>query len=122
MLDGADYSEAEIALPTPTASHKSIASVTAEGGQAQALPFQGRERLTDVTDNTSHNGIEIALDSPETSSNTNGASVEAMSPPQTDAIDSKPTEYAHDSGKASIFALLGGGIMAIIATILALLI
>ena len=101
MLDGADYSEAEIALPTPTGAIESI------------------EEVVDSTDNVSHDGIGIALKTEETSS-TNAVS-EPMSYSPTD-ISSSSDASAHDSSKAGIFALLGGGIMGLIAIILALLI
>ncbi|MEM8673822.1 MAG: globin family protein [Cyanobacteria bacterium P01_G01_bin.67] len=77
MLDGADYSEAEIALQPDNSSNTEIAPPS-----AQPLSY---------------------------ASSINNS------------IGAETSEFVHDSGKASLFALLGGGIMGIIATILALL-
>lgn len=87
MLDGADYSEAEIALPT---------------SEAEA-----------VTPATSSNTQLASFDSkPLTSVGANGASPRV-------AVESE--KFTHDSGKATMAAFAGGGIMAIAATILAFL-
>ena len=77
MLNGADYSEAEIALKQPS-SNPDIASPAAQ-------PLGN----SDPSDLNSHGAGEIAM---------------------------KP-----DTGKVGLFALAGGGIMGIIAIILALL-
>ena len=82
MLDGADYSEAEITLPTPEA--RPISNTEIAPPELQPLSF---------TEVGSPNMV---------------ASTEAVS-------------LNHDSGKATMAAFAGGGIMAIIATILALL-
>ena len=103
MLDDADYSEAEIALPTPTGKIESIAAIT------------------DSTDKGDRNGTGIALKSEEINSNTDFSS-KPMSYSEPNMNSNAEAEFTHDSGKASIFALLGGGIMGIIAIILALLI
>jgi len=78
MLDGADYSAAEIALKNQEASNTEIASPSAQP-------------LTSLNAEINSTGAVTA-------------------------------KLDHDSGKASIYALLGGGIMGIIATILALLV
>ena len=78
MLDGADYSQAEIALK-PEPSNTEIAPP-----QAQPLTY----------------------------SRSNGAKSDT-------SVESE--QFAHDSGKATIAAFAGGGIMGIIATVLALL-
>ena len=78
MLDGADYSQADIALKQEPSSNTEIPP---------------------------------SVEKPVASSAMNSASSNG-----TEAI-----EFAHDSGKATIFAFAGGGIMAIVATILALL-
>ena len=75
MLDGADYSEAEIALQP---------SSNTDAAQAQPSNSTGK-----VATNA-----ELANDE----------------------------AYSHDSGKATIAAIIGGGIMGIIATVLAMLI
>jgi nitric oxide dioxygenase len=103
MLDGADYSEAEIALPTPTGNIESIASVT------------------DSTDRGDRNGTEIAFEPEEINSSTNFSS-EPVSYSKADMNSNSEAELTHNSGKASLFSFLGGGIMGIIAIILALLI
>ena len=79
MLDGADYSEAEIALQPQ--SNTEVAAVAQPTG------------------------------------NLNGAGKAA-----TNAEAVNDEAYAHDSGKATIAALAGGGIMGIIATVLIMLI
>ena len=79
MLDGADYSQAEIALKPEPSSNTEI----------------------------SYPDVQPLTYSAATSGNSN---------------DSELVKFSHDSGKATIFALVGGGIMGIIATILALLI
>ena len=103
MLDGAEYSEAEIALPTPTGRIESIAAVT------------------DSTNNVDRNVTEIAFEPEEINSSTDVSS-KPISYSQTSINSNSEAEFTHDSGKASVFALLGGGIMGIIAIILALLI
>ncbi len=87
MLDGADYSEAEITLPT-------TAGETVSGSQ-------------------SSNTQIASLDSqPLASMGVNGAS---------SSVAVEAAEFTHDSGKATMAAFAGGGIMAIVATILAFL-
>ena len=81
MLDGADYSQPEIALQ-PEQSNTEIAAP-----------------VTQPTDNL-NSTAKVA---------TNAESVDDEA-------------YSHDSGKATIAALVGGGIMGIIATVLAMLI
>lgn len=78
MLDGADYTQAEIALKPEVKSDTEIAEPSAQP--------------------------------------------QSYSVNKVDTHSAGTAEFTHDSGKASIFALLGGGIMAIVATILALLI
>ena len=95
-------------MPTPT-------------GEAEPI-----EVLTPSTDNVGDNGIESVTPKPKkVSSNTEIAFSEPMSysnaSVNVDSNSSNAEEYVHDSGKASLFALLGGGIMGIVATILALL-
>ena len=103
MLDGADYSEAEIALPTSTGQIESIASVT------------------DSTARGDRNVTEIAFEPEEINSSANFSS-EQMSCSKADMNSASESEFTHNSGKASLFTFLGGGIMGIIAIILALLI
>ena len=89
MLDGADYSEAEIALPTPEVSRSPKINEPSA-----------------ISSNT-----QIALNSqPFPTTIANGAGTSA-------AIESDP----YDSSKATVVAFAGGGIMAIVATILAFL-
>ena len=84
MLDGADYSEAEITLPT-----------------------------------TEENTV-AAVANPEASSHLKpSATVSANGANSSVAVE--PAEFAHDSGKATMAAFAGGGILAIAATVLALL-
>ena len=94
MLDGADYSEAEIALPTP-------------GPQIES-------RSPEVVEPSS------------TSSNTqiafNSQPLASMEANNVGTITAEEVEtFNYDSGKATMAAFAGGGIMAIVATILALL-
>ena len=106
MLDGADYSQGEIALESKSAVEPIRESSNTEiAATAIAQPV-----------NNSHSALETAplaqplSDSPSADvsvANTNEASDEV---------------YSHNSGKATVTALAGGGIMGIIATILAMLI
>lgn len=82
MLDGADYTQTEIALKPEAKSNTEIAPTSA----------------------------------PPLGVGANGSN------PQSTTMGKSADEYVHDSGKASVLALLGGGIMGIIAAILALLI
>ena len=84
MLDGADYSEAEIALPI---AEKTVAPAMSSNTQIASLDLQP---LASITANSAS---PIAVES----------------------------ESTHDSGKATIAAFAGGGILAIVATILAFL-
>ncbi|MEM7594151.1 MAG: globin family protein [Cyanobacteria bacterium P01_A01_bin.83] len=77
MLDGADYSQAEIALQPEARSNTEIVLPSTQPLSADHSKISVKEEQT--------------------------------------------AEFVHDSGKASLFALLGGGIMGIIATVLALL-
>ena len=83
MLDGADYSQSEIALPV-------------------------------VEEAKSYSNTEIASPDakPLVGMSANGASSN---------VTFTEEQFSHDSGKATMAAFAGGGIMAIIATILALL-
>ena len=91
MLDGADYSEAEIALPTPEAESRS--------------PIKTKPLST--------SNSQTAFNSqPLPSVSANGAGTSA-------AVELETSNY--DSNKATMTALAGGGIMAIAAIILALL-
>ena len=85
MLDGADYSEAEITLAIAESETDTRSSL---------------ERMTSVDSQ------------PERSMEASAASTGV-------AADSE--EFTHDSGKATMAAFAGGGIMAIVATILTLL-
>ena len=85
MLDGADYSEAEISLPTPKS--ETVSASPSKNTQMDSLDLQ-----------------------PLASIQSNGAGMAAES-----------EEFVHDSGKATMAAFAGGGIMAIVATILAFL-
>ena len=87
MLDGADYSQAEITLPT-TATE----TVTPT-----------------ISDNTQ---FALPDSKPLTAMKASGASSSI-------AVESE--EFTHNSGKATMAAFAGGGIMAIVATILAFL-
>ena len=84
MLDGADYSQPEIALKEPIKEPSNT---------------------------------EIAAPVAKPSSDLNGtAQVVANTDTESDEV------YSHNSGKATVAALAGGGIMGIIATVLAMLI
>ena len=87
MLDGADYSEAEITLPTtaPETASPSLSSNT----QVASLHSQP---LASMGANGAGSGMAV-----------------------------EAAEFTHDSGKATMAAFAGGGIMAIAATILAFL-
>lgn len=87
MLDGADYTQTDIALE-PEPNQK------AESSNTDAVP--DAKLLTKSANNS---GVGTAVVS-----------------------TSESAEFTHDSGKATVAAFAGGGIMAIIATILALLI
>ena len=88
MLDGADYSEVEIALPTP------------------------ESRSPSPTEPSSTSNTQIAFDSqPLASTTANGAGTSGV----------MESEFTYDSSKATMAAFAGGGIMAIVATILVLL-
>lgn len=82
MLDGADYSQAEVALK----------------------------------DESSNTVIAPPQAQPLSSSDSNGAGTAMVNEQEQSAA-----EFTHDSGKATIAAFAGGGIMGIVATILALL-
>ncbi len=84
MLDGADYSQREIALK-PEPSNTEIAP-------PQAQPLSDLKDLKD---------LKVPKDSPSSST--------------------ELESFSHDSGKATMAAFAGGGIMGIIATILLLL-
>ena len=91
MLDGADYSEAEIALPTPEVESRS----------------PSKTEPSSVSSNT-----QIAFDpQPLASTTANGAGTSGV----------MESEFTYDSSKATMAAFAGGGIMAIVATILVLL-
>ena len=85
MLDGADYSQAEIALPT--AESKTVSASPSNDTQMAPADLQ-----------------------PLASVQSNGA-----------GMSTESAEYTHDSGKATMAAFAGGGIMAIVAAILAFL-
>ena len=85
MLDGADYSQAEISLPTAKTQAVSASSFN----DTQMAPAD-LQPLASVQSN----GVGMSTES---------------------------VEYTHDSGKATMAAFAGGGIMAIVAAILAFL-
>ena len=89
MLDGADYSEAEIALPTPESRSPSPTEPSSASSNTQ-IAFDPQP-LASTTANSA--GTSIAMES----------------------------ESNYDSSKATMAAFAGGGIMAIVATILVLL-
>ena len=109
MLDGADYSQAEISLPTPAPTLKDTAS------RKGALPRRMQDTPSDkpepiaasYSNNTQMATAELQ---PLASIQSNGAGMTAES-----------SEFTHDSGKATMAAFAGGGIMAIVATILVFL-
>ena len=88
MLDGADYTQTDIALE-PEPNQKAESSNT-------EIAVPDAKLLTKSANNS---GVGTAVVS-----------------------TSESAEFTHDSGKATVAAFAGGGIMAIIATILALLI
>lgn len=95
MLDGANYSPGEIALKSKSTSESIKESSNTEIAATVAQPIDNsRSTDTPVT-----NDVSVV--------DTNEASDEV---------------YSHNSGKATVAALAGGGIMGIIATILAMLI
>ena len=104
MLDGADYSEAEIALPTPETAQKDICEAVSPCG----TPSDKTEKVLQSND-TQMASLELQ---PLANVASNGASSSV-------AIESE--ELAHDSGKATMAALTGGGIMAIATAILVFL-
>ena len=87
MLDGADYSEAEITLPTTATETVS----PPQSSNSQIASFDSQP-LTSMVSNGASSGVAV-----------------------------EAAEFTHDSGKATIAAFAGGGIMAIVATILAFL-
>ena len=87
MLDGADYSEAEITLPT-TATETASPSLS---GNSQVASLHSQP-LASMGSNGAGSGVAV-----------------------------EAAEFTHDSGKATMAAFAGGGIMAIVATILAFL-
>ena len=95
MLDGADYSEAEITLPTTeietVSRSRSGVSSSSQSSNTEIASFDSQP-LASVRDN----GTSSSL-----------------------AVDAE--KFTHDSGKATMAAFAGGGIMAIVVTILAFL-
>ena len=96
MLDGADYSEAEIALPTPTG-----ASATEAASSTQSVATSTTQVAT-ITK-------PVALES-------------ATNIPQSNEATATNPESTSSSSKTGMFALLGGGVVGIIVIILILLI
>ena len=98
MLDGADYSQTDIALESTSDS----ASVTPVA-------------------QTSSNTNGFVSENIDTFSNTRVGSVNGSSTAiANEAVNDDA--FSHNSGKATVSALVGGGIMGIIATVLAMLI
>ena len=92
MLDGADYSKAEIALPTPEVESRSPSQTESSNSNTQVVAFDSQP-LPTMTANgagTSESSVAVESDS-------------------------------YDSNKATMTAFAGGGILAIVATILVLL-
>ena len=102
MLDGADYSEAEIALPTPTGEVEESSST--EARETKPLSYA-------TATATSTKSIDLE----ETSNHTT-----PLDRPMSYSTDNEAV-LSHNSSKASILALLGGGAMGIIAIVLTLL-
>ena len=98
MLDGADYSEGDIALES-TSDNASTSSVVKTPSNANASVSENLDTLPNAQI-SSTNGSGTAIASEEVSDDT----------------------FSHNSGKATVSALIGGGIMGIIATVLAMLI
>ena len=88
MLDGADYSEAEIALPTPESRSPNKTELSASGN-TQVVSFDSQPLASMTANGTGTSGV--------VESNT------------------------YNSSKATMAAFAGGGIMAIVAAILVLL-
>ena len=101
MLDGADYSESEIELQAEDNLEQSISS-----SNSASATVKSESSNTEIAQ-----PIAQPLVAPFSTAN-----------PQLNSSHPDLAEFTHNSGKASILALLGGGIMGIIATILALLI
>lgn len=98
MLDGTNYSPAEIALQ-PKPITKSIAKPS--NLATASMPQHTNTKIATLeTKPLVHSAVGGATNSV--------------------AVDSEEFEYSHDSSKATMFAFAGGGIMGITATILAL--
>ena len=108
MLDGADYSETEIALPTPTGEMETVAEAGDTASPSSGVANTATATIT-AKPETSNTEIAVPQAAPLTSTS--------------DRVDAANSDnLACDSNKASKFALLGGGIMGILAIILVLLI